>query len=132
MINYRPANGTAAASPRVDWSGHAARVPEIFGGKRARQGKRCACLTGGGTILRVYADSSFLASFYLIDGNFRAADKFMSTGGYRALDVLHVAAAITLSCSDFLTFDQRQAELGTACGSCGASLKGTDQGQVAQ
>jgi hypothetical protein len=30
MINYRPANGTAAASPRVDWSGHAARVPEIF------------------------------------------------------------------------------------------------------
>lgn len=139
--------------------------------------------------MSLYADSSFLASLYLIDGNFMAADQFMRTagvalpltsfgafelknairaavvrrtvteaearrvlallqqdtgngllvptacdweavysqaenlsnqhtmvGGHRALDVLHVAAALVLGCSEFLTFDQRQAELARRTG----------------
>lgn len=31
IMDYRPVNGTDATSRRVDWSGHAARVQEIFG-----------------------------------------------------------------------------------------------------
>lgn len=31
IVDYRPANGTGAANRRVDWSGHTARVQEIFG-----------------------------------------------------------------------------------------------------
>jgi predicted nucleic acid-binding protein len=38
------------------------------------------------------------------------------TGGHRALDVLHVAAARVLGCGDFLTFDPRQAELARQAG----------------
>ena len=36
--------------------------------------------------------------------------------GYRALDVMHVAIAIVLGCTDFLTFDQRQARLAQQAG----------------
>ena len=37
-------------------------------------------------------------------------------GGYRALDVLHVATALILETSDFLTFDQRQSQLAQEAG----------------
>ena len=139
--------------------------------------------------MSVYADSSFLASLYLPDGHFAAANQFMQTvgvalpltsfgafelknairaavvrrsvtetearrvlgliqqdtttgqlapttcdweaiygqaeqlsvrytltGGHRALDVLHVASALVLRATDFLTFDQRQAELARHAG----------------
>lgn len=46
----------------------------------------------------------------------RLSERHTLTGGHRALDVLHVAAALILGCSDFLTFDQRQAELARHAG----------------
>ena len=36
--------------------------------------------------------------------------------GHRAMDLLHVAAAITLGVSDFLTFDRNQSKLASFCG----------------
>jgi predicted nucleic acid-binding protein len=36
--------------------------------------------------------------------------------GHRAMDLLHVASALTLGVSDFLTFDQNQAELASLSG----------------
>ncbi len=36
--------------------------------------------------------------------------------GHRAMDLLHVASALTLGASDFLTFDQNQAELASVSG----------------
>jgi hypothetical protein len=37
-------------------------------------------------------------------------------GGYRAFDILHVAAALLLEASDFLTFDAKQSRLALAVG----------------
>lgn len=39
------------------------------------------------------------------------------TLGNRGMDILHVAAAVTLGATDFLTFDQRQRTLAQAAGS---------------
>src|SRR6266404_8582600 len=39
-----------------------------------------------------------------------------ATGGYRAFDILHVAAALHLGANEFLTFDSNQRELALAAG----------------
>jgi predicted nucleic acid-binding protein len=39
-----------------------------------------------------------------------------SKAGHRATDLLHLASAHTLGATDFLTFDQNQAELATVLG----------------
>jgi hypothetical protein len=39
-----------------------------------------------------------------------------SEAGHRAMDLLHLASALTLGATDFLTFDQNQAELATVLG----------------
>jgi predicted nucleic acid-binding protein len=49
----------------------------------------------------------------------RAAElsrKYTPALGTRALDVLHVASALTLGCKRFVTYDARQARLGRAVG----------------
>ena len=38
------------------------------------------------------------------------------TGGHRAFDILHVAAALHLGASEFLTFDTNQRKLATTAG----------------
>ena len=38
------------------------------------------------------------------------------SAGYRALDILHVATACVLKCSDFLTYDRRQVQLAQKAG----------------
>ena len=37
-------------------------------------------------------------------------------GNLSTMDVLHIASALTLGATDFLTFDQNQAELATVLG----------------
>jgi predicted nucleic acid-binding protein len=39
-----------------------------------------------------------------------------SKAGHRAMDLLHLASALTLGVTDFLTFDQNQAELAWVLG----------------
>ena len=46
----------------------------------------------------------------------RLSSKRTAKGGHRAMDLLHVASALALGASDFLTFDQNQAELAAAAG----------------
>lgn len=46
----------------------------------------------------------------------RLSAQHSATLGTRSLDVLHVAAALVLGTSDFLTFDKRQARLAKAAG----------------
>jgi hypothetical protein len=49
-------------------------------------------------------ESERLSSIYTMDG------------GYRAFDILHVAAALLLEASDILTFDAKQSRLALAVG----------------
>ena len=44
------------------------------------------------------------------------ADRFSATLGTRTLDILHVASALELRCTDIVTADERQARLATAAG----------------
>ena len=46
----------------------------------------------------------------------RLSSWYTISGGYRAFDVLHVAAALHFRASDFLTFDARQSKLALAVG----------------
>jgi hypothetical protein len=46
----------------------------------------------------------------------RLSALYSETLGTRSLDILHVAAALVLGSSEFLTFDQRQARLAKAAG----------------
>lgn len=46
----------------------------------------------------------------------RLSSERTAKGGHRAMDLLHVASAHALGASDFLTFDQNQAELASAAG----------------
>jgi uncharacterized protein len=39
-----------------------------------------------------------------------------ATLGCRTLDIIHVAAAVVIGVSDFVTFDNRQAALAKLCG----------------
>ena len=46
-----------------------------------------------------------------------ARERFRSQGGnLSTTDLLHLASALTLGATDFLTFDQNQAELATVLG----------------
>ena len=38
------------------------------------------------------------------------------TGGHRAFDILHIAAALQLGAKEFLTFDQNQRKLAAKAG----------------
>lgn len=64
-----------------------------------------------GRFVRIYCDWEMV---------FRAArtlsQRYTSTDGHRALDILHVAIAAVLRCTHFLTFDQRQARLAEKAG----------------
>jgi predicted nucleic acid-binding protein len=76
--------------------------------------------------MRVYADSSFLVSCYLVRTTvkwpvvFRLASRLSEqhavTTGTRSLDILHVAAAKALRLKEFASFDSRQRGLGAAAG----------------
>lgn len=44
------------------------------------------------------------------------SEKHTATLGTRSFDVLHVAAALTLHCKDFLTCDEKQSKLAKAAG----------------
>jgi predicted nucleic acid-binding protein len=60
-----------------------------------------------------------LAPCPLVDVLHRAEDisrRHTITGGYRGFDVLHVAAALVLKATEFLTFDERQRRLAVAEG----------------
>ncbi len=46
----------------------------------------------------------------------RLSAKHTTKSGHRAMDILHVAMAINLGATDFLTFDQNQAKLARAEG----------------
>lgn len=46
----------------------------------------------------------------------RLSSERTSKAGHRTMDLLHVASALTLEASDFLTFDQNQAELASSIG----------------
>jgi predicted nucleic acid-binding protein len=46
----------------------------------------------------------------------RLSSKRTSKAGHRTMDLLHVASALTLGASDFLTFDQNQARLASFSG----------------
>lgn len=50
-----------------------------------------------------------------------------STLGARSLDILHVAAALALSSSAFVTHDDRQASLAKAAGLCVTTLRARKQ-----
>ncbi len=47
---------------------------------------------------------------------FQIAVKYTGKGGHRGFDILHVATALELGVTDFLTFDFRQAALAKAVG----------------
>lgn len=46
----------------------------------------------------------------------RLSAQYTVSRGHRGMDLLHVASALTLGASDFLTFDQNQAQLAAAAG----------------
>lgn len=46
----------------------------------------------------------------------RLSAQYTILKGHRGMDLLHVASALTLGASDFLTFDHNQAQLATAAG----------------
>jgi len=46
----------------------------------------------------------------------RLSCQHTSEARHRATDLLHLASALTLGATDFLTFDQNQAELATVLG----------------
>ena len=46
----------------------------------------------------------------------RLSSCYTISGGYRAFDILHVAATLHFGASDFLTFDARQSKLALAVG----------------
>ncbi|MCP5519947.1 MAG: type II toxin-antitoxin system VapC family toxin [Verrucomicrobiales bacterium] len=46
----------------------------------------------------------------------RLADLFTATVGVRALDLLHVASALVLRCTEFLSFDKRQRAMAARAG----------------
>lgn len=52
----------------------------------------------------------------VIDEAKRLSASHTLSGGHRSFDVLHVAAALHLKATDFLTFDQNQKRLATAEG----------------
>jgi predicted nucleic acid-binding protein len=46
----------------------------------------------------------------------RLSNSYTIRGGYRAFDILHVAAALHFGASEFLTFDRNQSKLALAVG----------------
>jgi predicted nucleic acid-binding protein len=46
----------------------------------------------------------------------RLSASFTARGGHRSFDILHIAAAVHLGTSEFLTFDQNQRKLAVATG----------------
>ncbi len=46
----------------------------------------------------------------------RLSVEFTIAKGHRGMDLLHVASALTLGATDFLTFDQKQAQLAAGTG----------------
>jgi len=46
----------------------------------------------------------------------RLSSRYTMNGGYRAFDLLHVAAALHFGTREFLTFDSRQSKLALAAG----------------
>jgi predicted nucleic acid-binding protein len=82
------------------------------------------------TAERLYVDPSALRCLYVHEARSRAFCAWRNRHdrplpitlfgraalGTRALDVLHVASALTLGCKRFVTYDARQARLGRAVG----------------
>ena len=81
--------------------------------------------------MRVYADSSFPVSCYLVDANTPQAKASLDgrdtplpftalheleVRNARSLDILHVAAAKALRLKEFASFDSRQRAPGAAAG----------------
>jgi predicted nucleic acid-binding protein len=57
----------------------------------------------------ISCDTSFLYSLYVVDTHTpEARARLQVTGGHRAFDILHVAAAVYLGADEFLTFDSNQ------------------------
>jgi len=54
----------------------------------------------------------------VVDEARRISAAFTLAGGHRAFDILHVASAIQLKASHFLTFDENQKKLAVAAGLC--------------
>jgi predicted nucleic acid-binding protein len=52
----------------------------------------------------------------VLDEAERLSSGYTMRGGYRAFDILHVAAALHFRASDFLTFDTKQSQLALAVG----------------
>jgi predicted nucleic acid-binding protein len=52
----------------------------------------------------------------LLDRRIALLRQRASKAGHRAMDLLHLASALTLGATDFLTFDQNQAEVATVLG----------------
>ncbi len=52
----------------------------------------------------------------VLDRAERLSSRWTETGGYRSLDVLHIATALHLKADRFLSFDSRQRELAESAG----------------
>jgi predicted nucleic acid-binding protein len=63
-----------------------------------------------------YEPGKFFFAVNRKKGAERLSAKHTATGGHRSMDILHVAAAVTVDATEFLTFNRNQARLASAEG----------------
>jgi predicted nucleic acid-binding protein len=85
--------------------------------KTIKPGRANAAMEAVEDDLRVGAVSVVLCDWAAVHGRaFRIAIEHTATKGCRGIDVLHLAAALELGATEFLTFDRRQGALAKTVG----------------